>query len=125
MMNDQQEQDKNIEIALWLGYRQHAQFHNNWFLPGAPAEHAHAHETIPLPDFHNSPAHYERIKARLRDLDCDYDLNYRQTEQYPSWSDIFRLSFAGKPGTFGTMYGPTEGDVLVQCALQLIKRGIK
>jgi len=109
------EMSTNEQIATWLGYRRHSVFINNWFLPDAP-EDTHDKYTIPTPDFTADPAHFERIKARLRELDIYYEFNCRpRLEQ-----SRHRLFVASRDDRLGEYYGASEGEVLVQCALALI-----
>jgi len=106
------EMSTNEQIATWLGYRRHSVSTTKWFLPDAP-EDTPGNCTISTPDFATDPVHFERIKARLRELDIHYEIVYMahtvRHEQYSLYC------YAR-----GEWHGASEGEVLVQCALALI-----
>jgi len=109
----------NEQVATWLNYRRHSAFANNWYLPDDP-EGTPGNCTIPTPDFATDPAHYERIKEKLRELDMYYSFNCR-----PRLERSRHKMFAASRGNvwLGEYYGMSEGEVLVQCALALIEKG--
>lgn len=92
-------QKVNEKIALWLGFSEHSHVHSKW-------------------DFHASPAHYERIKIKMRTLGIKYRLDYA-----PDLPDYCKFNLAYCNGFAGEVCGASEGDVLVQAALAIIKQG--